>query len=98
MGGVSAAEYITKEDHNETVRRLDAADIELRAMVISLEDRLRTDYEDKIATAVTSVKEDLKDDIAGVQDHLTWQDRTVGAALITALALALIHFAFGVAF
>lgn len=96
-------DFVTRDEHQAAIDRLDAADAELRVAHSSLERELRRDYEEKISDAVDSVKEtfteranDLKEDIGHVQDHLTWQDRTVAAAVILMLVAVAAHYLFGV--
>lgn len=91
---------VTRAEHIAAIARLDAADAELRASIVSTERALRTDYEDKISVAVADVKQDiagvrqaLKEDVDGVQDHLTWQDRIIGGALVTGVVTFLVYVA-----
>jgi hypothetical protein len=94
-----AAEYVTRDEHLDAIRRLEEADGELGRALVELERAMRADYESKISDAVTQMKEaisssndDLKGDIGQVQDHLTWQDRTVGGAVVLFFTYLLLHF------
>jgi hypothetical protein len=103
-------EFVGREEHTEAVRRLDVANAELRTMIQTTERYLSSETDRKLKDAVLQLREDLKDDLAGakesfdaglggIQERLTWQNRTFGTALITLLVLvaaALITHAFGV--
>lgn len=95
------SDYVTREEHQAAIQRLDEADTELRQSISSMERNMRGDYENKIAVAVADVKEaiqisnsDVKSDVGAIQDHLTWQDRTVGGTVLLALMYVLLHFGF----
>jgi len=90
------SEPVGREEFQTVIARLDEADRELGKAILDTERALRHDYESKIADAVVGVKEyiadshgQLHEDVGEVKDHLTWQDRTLVAGLITVIALVI---------
>lgn len=98
-------DLVTRSEFLEAIRRLDAADAELRSDTKELERVLRAEFEGKIADAIESVgdkvdtaNENLKEDVTTIQNHLTWQDRMivggfVSIAIFVSVSLIL-HYAF----
>lgn len=98
-------EFITRGEYQETVRRLDEADVQLRKHMDEVENTLRQDYEEKITAAVKDMKDfvgtsflTLGGDVKKVQDHLSWQDRlivsSVSGFFITVLTWVVLRYAF----
>jgi len=52
----------------------------------------RTALKENITLQTTAISKALN----AVQDHLTWQDRTVGVSIATLIMYVVLHYAFGV--
>jgi hypothetical protein len=81
---MSTPDYITRAEHDKDIQRLNEADMTLQNAIIDMERALRTDYEQKLTAAISSVnhtldatKQDLKEDIGGIEIHLTDQDEVL---------------------
>lgn len=97
-------DYVTRDEHNEAVRRLDEADAKLRDAQVNLEREIRRDYEGKIASAVSDLRaeikgvrddvkessEDLKGRVREVKEGLGAQNKWALSILGTVIALTLV--------
>jgi hypothetical protein len=104
---------VSREEYQAAVARLDAADAELRTSLIATERALRGEFLEAVSRTLANAKEDailhvatieakvdaVDNKVEVVDEHLSWQNRTVGAAILSGIvtfvvlsAIHVIHF------
>lgn len=96
---VSAEDYVSRDEHQAAIARLDAADAELRQSIVNTERVLRGEFMEAVTAAADGLKSEIvlrnqtlegkvdvvDDKVESVDNHLSWQNRTIGAAILSGI-------------